>query len=87
MSKKIVIKARCYCCHHIEEPISVLKPAPFSPKGFEVECIKCGSFNSYRISIKGSEIKIETTWIRASEKGIKAYEKRTEKPYPHTTQA
>ena len=86
MSKPIIVKARCFCCDHIEQPIRILKPSPIHPRGFEVECIKCGSFNSYRVSIKRDEIKIETTWIRASEKGIKKYEERTGKAYPATTQ-
>lgn len=87
MSKKIVVKARCFCCDHVEQPINIVKPMPASPRGFEVECVKCGSFNSYRVSIKRDEIKIETTWIRASEKGIKSYEKRTGKSYPVTPQS
>ena len=86
MSKRIIVKARCFCCDHIEQPISVVKPSSAQPRGFEVECIKCGSFNSYRVSIKRDEIKIETTWIRASEKGIKKYEERTGKVYPATAQ-
>ena len=82
MSKRIVIKARCYCCDHVEQPISIIKPTPNLPKGFDMECVKCGSFNSYRVSIKGRELTIKTTWIRASQKGIKKYEERTGTKYP-----
>lgn len=84
MSKRIIVKARCFCCDHVESPISIIKPSSVQPKGFEMECIKCGSFNSYRVSIKRDQIKIETTWIRASEKGIAAYEKRKGEKYPHS---
>ena len=80
--KRIVIRVRCFCCDAIEYPISVVKPSLIRPRGFDVECNKCGSFNSYRVSIKLNEVKIETTWVRASEKGIKKYEKRTGKTYP-----
>ena len=84
MSKRIIIKARCFCCDHVEHPISVIKPSSVQPRGFEMECIKCGSFNSYRVSIKRDQIRIDTTWIRASEKGIASYEKRKGEKYPHS---
>lgn len=81
----IVVKARCFPCDHIEDFISIKKPRPFSPGTFEIHCVKCGSYNSYRASIKGSEIKLETVWVRASEKGVKKYEERTGKTYPSAT--
>ena len=84
MSKSIVVKAKCYCCETVEDLIRIRKPTPLQPNSFEIDCAKCGSFNSYRVSIKRDELKIETTWVRASEKGIKKYEERTGTKYPHT---
>lgn len=82
MSKKIVIKGRCFCCDHIEYPIKVNKPDYGLAKGFEHECVICGSFNTYRVSMIGNNIKIETTFVRASKEGIEEYEKRTGNKYP-----
>lgn len=82
MAKKIVIRTRCFCCDHVEYPISVTKPPAASVSGFERQCVKCGSYNNYRVSVRGDSIKIDTTFVRASKKGIEAYEKRTGKKYP-----
>lgn len=82
MSKKIVIKTRCFCCDHVEYPITITKPDYGVSKGFTQECLICGSFNTYRVSVKSEQIKIETTFVRASEEGIEEYEKRTGNKYP-----
>ena len=84
MAKKIVIRTRCFCCDHVEHPVSVIKPPAASVSGFERRCMKCGSYNNYRVSIRGADITIHTTFVRASKKGIEAYEKRTGKKYPVT---
>ena len=84
MAKKIVIRTRCFCCDHVEYPVSVRKPAPASVLGFERQCEKCGSYNNYRLSVRGPEITIHTTFVRASKKGIEGYEKRTGQKYPAT---
>lgn len=84
MSKTIIIKTRCFCCDAVEYPVKTVKPSPALPRGFEKKCLKCGSYNNYRVSIKGKDITIHTTFVRASKKGIESYEKRTGKKYPAT---
>lgn len=80
MSTKIRVPVKCYCCED-REPIKVDKPKRLSQGRASYECKACSSITTYRMSIRGKELKIETIFCRATELGRKIYKERTGEEY------
>lgn len=57
--------------------IKVDKPTRLGMAVVRNECGKCYSINTYRLSIKGSNLKVETIFVSASKNGAKLYKERT----------
>ena len=81
MAKKIVISAVCYCCDHREKNISTVKPTSMGTVIVKQECLVCESINTYRLSIRYGNIKVETIHCTSTAEGRDLYKKRTGKDF------
>lgn len=77
MSKKIIISTVCFCCGFRDEAVKAVMPSRLSKGAFDHACIKCESINTYRLSIKDQQIKVETVHVMSTEKGREKYKERT----------
>lgn len=81
---RIVVPAKCYCCQEIKQMRNLEKPTRLA-RSFTSDCDKCGSITTFRMKVKGQDLRIETVFVSATEEGVKEYESRTNKKFESNT--